>query len=216
VNAGARDGAPLRVLVVCTGNVCRSPASELLLRAGLEAAADVEVTSAGLSALAGAPVAAPMDRLLAEHGADPAHFVARQLESDDVRGADLVLTMTAAQRRAVVTRVPAAVRRTFTLLEFADVAEVAEVDRLPGGPAERLAAVIQAAPRARALRGGAPEDDIEDPYGRPEEVFTRVFTAIDAAVDRVLRQIREPAATTPHQGARGPAGMTRSGDDTRW
>ena len=105
-----------------------------------------------------------------------------------------------ARRRSVVTSVPAAVRRTFTLVEFADVAELAEVDRLPGGPAERIAAVLRAAPRARALRGGAPDDDIEDPYGRSADVFARVFAAIDSAVDSLLRVIREPSAVTPSGG----------------
>jgi protein-tyrosine phosphatase len=216
VNAAARDGAPLRVLVVCTGNVCRSPAGELLLRAGLGTAADVEVASAGLGALAGEPVAQPMARLLRARGLDPAPFVARQLEASDVRAADLVLTMTTAQRRAVVTSVPAAVRRTFTLPEFADVAALAEVDRLPGGPAERMAGVLRAAPRARALRGAAQDDDIEDPYGRSDEVFARVFAAIDTAVDRLLREIREPAVSITHgDGSRRLAGVTRPGGDTR-
>jgi protein-tyrosine phosphatase len=204
------------VLVVCTGNVCRSPAAELLLRAGLGDGTDIEVASAGLGALAGAPVAEPMARLLRARGVDPSPFVARQLEASDVRAADLVLTMTTAQRRAVVTSVPAAVRRTFTLPEFADVAALAEVDRLPGGPAERIAAVLGAAPRARALRGAAQDDDIEDPYGRPDEVFAQVFTAIDTAVDRLLREIREPAiAVTQRDDNRRLVGLTRSGGDTR-
>jgi protein-tyrosine phosphatase len=216
VNAAPPSGAPLRVLAVCTGNVCRSPAAELLLRAGLGTSAAIEVASAGLGALAGEPVAAPMARLLRARGVDPAPFVARQLEASDVRDADLVLTMTTAQRRAVVTSVPAAVRRTFTLPEFADVAALAEVDRLPGGPAERVAAVLRAAPRARALRGGAPEDDIEDPYGRPDNVFARVFAAIDSAVDRLLRELREPALAITHgDGNRRLVETTRSGGDTR-
>ncbi|MGY1606519.1 MULTISPECIES: arsenate reductase/protein-tyrosine-phosphatase family protein [unclassified Geodermatophilus] len=185
---------PLRVLVVCTGNICRSPAAELLLRAGLGPAAGVEVTSAGLSAPVGEPVAEPMARLLRAQGVDPGVSTARQVQPGAVRDADLVLTMTAAQRRAVVTSVPSAVRRTFTLVEFADVAALVGVARLPGGPAERIAAALRAAPVARAQRTGTTaEDDIEDPYGRSEDVFSRVLDRIDGAVERLLRELREPA-----------------------
>lgn len=210
--------ATLRALVVCTGNVCRSPAAELLLRAGVGPGAGLELTSAGLSALAGEPVAPSMAQLLRGRGVDPAGFVARQLQPTDVRGADLVLTMTAAQRRSVVTAMPSAVRRTFTLVEFADVASLAQVDRLPGGPAARVAAALGAAPRARSMRAGtAPDDDVEDPYGRSEDAYLRAFLAIEAAVTRLLRGIGiagsgRPGATRGDRGGHLPAATVPGGD----
>ncbi len=208
----------LRVLVLCTGNVCRSPAAELLLRRGLGPAAGVEVTSAGTSALEGEPVAGPMARLLRARGIEPDGFAARQLQPADVRDADLVLTMTTAQRRSVVSSVPGAVRRTFTLVEFAELAAVAEVDRLPGGPADRIAAVLRAAPRARARRTST-GDDVEDPYGRPPEVFERVLGAIAAAVDRLLSEVVEGGADTPVVTDRDadarPNAVARTGGDSQ-
>lgn len=185
MSGSAGAGTPLRVLVVCTGNVCRSPAVELLLRSRLGGAAGIEVGSAGLDALVGEPVAAPMARLLLAAGADPGRFTARQLEASDIRAADFVLTMTAAQRRTVVTILPSAVRRTFTLMEFAAIAELVAPDAGGGGPAERAAAIVEAAPRARALRGPAGDDDVEDPYRRSDEVYERVFGVVDDAVARV-------------------------------
>jgi protein-tyrosine phosphatase len=182
--AAARPPFPL--LVVCTGNICRSPAAELLLRAGLGDDAGVAVSSAGLAARAGEPVAAPMARLLAARGVEPGGFVARQLDPPALRSTGLVLTMTAAQRSAVVTRAPAAVRRAFTLQEFAELARLA--GDLPGAghPAERLAALVAEAPRLRALRTGPRDDEIEDPYGRSDDVFARVLTRIEAAVEVLL------------------------------
>jgi protein-tyrosine phosphatase len=193
------SGGPVAVLVVCTGNVCRSPAAELLLRAGLGDGVGIEVTSAGLHALAAEPVAAPMARLLVDRGVDPIGFTARQLDPAAMRRADLVLTMTTAQRAAVVSRAPAAVRRTFLLREFAELASLTEVDADPGDPAGRLAALVRGAPRARALRPvsgvGIPDDDVEDPYGRDEDVYLRVMARIDEAVQQLLGRLLPPAAT---------------------
>jgi low molecular weight protein-tyrosine phosphatase len=183
---GGPGARPVTVLAVCTGNICRSPAAEFLLRAGLGDDAGIEVTSAGISALAGEPVADPMARLLRARGVDPTGFVARQLDPVAVRGADLVLTMTAEQRSAVVGRAPAAVRRTFTLGEFADLSRLVDVTEVRARhSADRLAELVAAAPRARSRRGSR-QDDVEDPYGRPEEVFRRVLAQIEAAVDSLL------------------------------
>lgn len=175
--------APL--LVVCTGNICRSPAAELLLRAGL-GDAEPAVLSAGLAARAGEPVAAPVARLLAARGVDPRGFVARQLQLPVLRSAGLVLTMTAGQRAAVVDRAPAVVRRTFTLREFAELARLGADLRTERDPAARLTALVAEAPRLRALRTGPREDDVEDPYGRSEDVHTRAFGRIEAAVGTLL------------------------------
>src|SRR5689334_3964590 len=114
----------MRLLFVCTGNLCRSPVAERLTaararRAGL--ADDVVVGSAGLGAPTGQPVhphsAAALERL----GGDPAGFASRPFAAELATGADLVLTMTRAQRRAVLEQTPRGLRRTFTLREAADL-----------------------------------------------------------------------------------------------
>lgn len=179
--AAPADGAVFRVLAVCTGNVCRSPALEVRLRAALGPTADVAVSSAGVRALAGDPVDPAMAALL---GPVPEGWRARQLAPEFVRDAGLVLTMSRDQRRSVVSAVPAAVRRTFTLREFADLASAASAAEAIDGalsPGRALAELVGAAPRFRGDRS-TEGDDIEDPYGQGPEVFQRVLSSIEAAV----------------------------------
>jgi protein-tyrosine phosphatase len=177
-------GSVFRVLFVCEGNICRSPAAELLLRNGLGAGNGVAVASAGLAARVGEPVDEPVRRLLAARGLD-ADVVAQQLVPDLVRSADVVLTMTAAQRAAVVSRVPAAVRRTFVLREFAALARLAG-PLAATDPAGRTAALVEGAGRTRALRGPLGDDDVPDPYRRGDEAHARALELITGAVDDLL------------------------------
>jgi protein-tyrosine phosphatase len=100
-----------RILIVCIGNICRSPTAEYILRQRL-AGRDLEVVSAGLGAL----VARPMDplalQLLQEHGIDGAAHRARQLTEDMLRHADLVLGMEAEQVAAIRRVAPEASGKT--------------------------------------------------------------------------------------------------------
>src|SRR4051794_36866270 len=80
------------VLVVCTGNQCRSPASEALLRRRLgPGTADFEIWSAGTAARDGAVLHPLTADALAHHGAGLRRHQARRLLVEDVLGADLVL-----------------------------------------------------------------------------------------------------------------------------
>lgn len=185
---------PFRVLTVCTGNICRSPAVERLLRARL--GAGVEVTSAGTRARAGDPVSGPMVPLMESAGASADGFVARQLTEAMVREADLVLVLTRAHRSAVVELHPAAVRRTFTLRELARLA--ADVDRtaLPAGsPAERLAALLPLAVTRRGVRSAQPtDDDVVDPYRLADGVYRASFAQLAAAVDVLVDVLTDGGA----------------------
>ncbi|HEX8508433.1 MAG TPA: hypothetical protein VF635_02900, partial [Propionibacteriaceae bacterium] len=79
----------LSILLVCTGNICRSPVAERLLRANLDSS--VRITSAGTYAVVGSAIEPRMAALLRGAGADADGFAARQLTVDHVRSADLVL-----------------------------------------------------------------------------------------------------------------------------
>jgi len=182
-------GDTFSVLTVCTGNVCRSPAVERLLATRL--GPTVSVASAGTHALVGHPVSEPMAMLLRNRGIEDVPFRARRLSERMLKEADLVLPLTRAQRSLVVDLWPAAVRRTFTLREFARLLDWVDPSTLPAGtPANRLRAAV---PMAAALRAGvmtsASEDDVIDPFRLGDEVYAASFGQITSAVDRISRTL---------------------------
>jgi protein-tyrosine phosphatase len=174
---------PLAILCICTGNVCRSPAAERLLAHHL--GASVTVSSAGTYALLGQPFSPPMDRLVQEAGADPEGFAARQLSEVHLRQVDLVLGMTREHRAAAVDLLPAVVRRSFTLREYARLLGQIDQDRLPkGSMADRARASLPLAAAQRRQAGPA-EDDVADPYGQADAAYARAFDDIEQAVESI-------------------------------
>lgn len=183
----------LSVLCVCTGNICRSPAMELLLARHLDSS--VRVSSAGTRGLPGAPVHPPMARLLEADGVEVSGFRSRPLTAAIVREAGVILTATAAHRAPILDLDPTALRRTLTLGELGRLAprEVVGVD-----DTERLRAAVTGAlaarPRVLAADPRAGEaDDIVDPYGFDDGVYGTAYAQITAHVDRVLVALRGTA-----------------------
>ncbi|WP_251976378.1 low molecular weight protein-tyrosine-phosphatase [Salinicola avicenniae] len=110
-----------RILVLCTGNICRSPVAEALLRARFP---ERQIASAGLGALVGEGVE-PTARALAEaHGLDLSAHVARQVDDSMLQAADLVLVMSEGQRHAVAERHPAASGKTMLFARWIEPREV--------------------------------------------------------------------------------------------
>ena len=182
------DQNRFRILCVCTGNICRSPVAERLLSARL--GETVEVTSAGTFGVVGAPIAPQMAARLAAAGAAPGDFAARRLLASTLRTADLVLALTREHRGHVVELFPAAVRRSFTLLEFARLIGTIDPSALPDEtPADRLRAAVSLAARLR--HRSASSDDVDDPLGQPEPAYQRAFDEIDDAT-RAIADVVNP------------------------
>ena len=102
------------ILMVCEGNVCRSPLAQALLSRALPT---VRVSSAGTRALVGQPADRVAIELAQEHGMDLSQHVAQELSGEHLRAADIVLAMTSAQRAWILDRFPFARGKVFRLGE---------------------------------------------------------------------------------------------------
>ena len=110
--------AERRLLFVCSGNVCRSPMAEYLLRAALPRNGGWRVESAGTMAAPGEPASAFAREALAEIGIDLRPHRSRQADSALLRQADIVVPMTRAHRRALAALDPSVPARSFLLRSF--------------------------------------------------------------------------------------------------
>ncbi len=119
-----------RILVVCTGNICRSPLAAVLLRRTLKerGITDIDVVSAGTGAWDGAPASEGAYLVGIEQGLDLSGHRAQLVTRELVEGADVILTM-ARHHRARVDELGGE-GRVFVLGEYAgkdaDAAEVSD------------------------------------------------------------------------------------------
>jgi protein-tyrosine-phosphatase len=173
---------PLRVLYVCTANICRSPFMELVSRQLAGPDASIAFASAGTHGFRSSPMDPDMAATLPRRGVTTSgSFRSRPFTTEMLLHADLVLTAEAAHRRFILDDHPGAFRKVFSLGQFAEAVRV-----LDGNPAGRdlLGAVA-------ARRGPAePALDVPDPYGRGAEVAETCA----AALEELLRVV-VPALT---------------------
>lgn len=168
-----------RILTVCTANVCRSPLAEGLLRARLPTEAFI-VESAGVRTPPEGRADPHVVQILNRRGIAVGRLASRQLTTAIAEQSDLVLTATREHRGAVLELHPGALRRTFTLLEFAALAAMAEADYSP-------AALVRAATAWRSQ--GPKETDIADPIGRSDSFHEQVAEQIDEAVASIASRL---------------------------
>lgn len=181
---------PVRILVVCTGNICRSPAAERLLRCELTRLGrphKVSVESAGVAAVVGNPIQQQMAGLLRADGVDVDDFEARSLTQRMIAGADLILAADRNHREAVVRLTPAALRRTFVLKEFVRLALQVTASGRPAPITERLHWLVREAPMVRG-RNPVPEgaDDIVDPFGQTVEDYRAAYDDLRRTVTALV------------------------------
>lgn len=148
-----------RVLLVCSGNTCRSPMAMVLLRKLWEEANpgwELEVDSAGTGALTGMPATPHAVTAMQRRGLDLSGHRSRSvhdLGEDGLKGYDLVLTMTRAHRDGLRVLYPDLRDRIFTLGEYAG--RHGDVPDPIGGPLaeyEKTAAALEESLRAAIER----------------------------------------------------------------
>ncbi|MFK4834566.1 low molecular weight phosphatase family protein [Microbacterium sp. ZW T2_14] len=189
------------ILAVCTGNICRSPLAEQLLRARL---ADLEpyIASAGTRGLPAAQMtveAAHIARALGVPDAETDAHRSRFLTEQHLHTPDLILAMTREHRRAIAELAPSRLRSTFTIREFARLAAAVPADEVraaadgAAAPSEKLRAAASVVASYRGLVP-APEDpaddDVIDPYRQPWETYLLSAQQLEPAVTTVAATVR--------------------------
>jgi protein-tyrosine-phosphatase len=165
--------APLSVLFLCTANICRSPAMELIAR-DLAGPTDVVFSSAGTHAHRGQHMNPEMVACLPE-GMSSEAFRSRLVDAALLADADLVLTAEQTHRQHILDDFPHLLRRVFTLGQFA--ATIADIPDLSGRD------LVDAAGQRRTP--AALEHDVADPYRRgtaAAEAATGTITAMLSVV----------------------------------
>lgn len=130
------------VLVICAGNICRSPTAEHLLRRRL-AGADIRVSSAGLTAVVGHPIESNALATLQRHGQQPHEHQARQLTSELLQAADLVLTMEQRHLQDLFRQFPESRGKSFLLGKWQHDREIPDPYRQGQAAFEHAYALIE-------------------------------------------------------------------------
>lgn len=163
--------AALKLVFVCTANLCRSPIAELLAaREGRERGFPVLASSMGLMP-GGRPSPALGVRVAAEFGLDLSGHRSRQLGLAELQSADLILTMTREHAREVVHLDPGLWPRVFTLKQHTEY-----LRRHPpnGSTVQDWMATVGPVRRRSELVGRHPRHDVIDPMGRSAGVWREV------------------------------------------
>ncbi|WP_068778913.1 low molecular weight protein arginine phosphatase [Paenibacillus sp. GM2] len=188
----------MRILFVCTGNTCRSPMAEGMLR---KLAKDrgilLDVRSAGVAASEGASMSSHAAAVLRDQGIED-HITSTPLSEGLVDWADLILTLTSGHRRHVIQYFPAAADKIYTLKEYVEsdeqvleaqdelhqlVAEL-ELDRALG---KELDPVRQR--RLAELFQQMPAYDISDPFGGSRTEYNATAQEIRSALEQLLDKL---------------------------
>lgn len=108
----------MKIVVVCTGNTCRSPMAEALIKKKFP---DVDVISRGLYVALPSGPSKYACEIMSEKRLDIKGHISCQLDEKDVEEADILLTMTKSQKEKIISVVPEAKDKVFTLCEYAGI-----------------------------------------------------------------------------------------------
>ncbi|MGH2740773.1 MAG: hypothetical protein ACRDH6_09875 [Actinomycetota bacterium] len=177
----------LDVLIVCTGNICRSPIAEGIFVERSKRLLDgaVRVSSAGTWAVPGREPMPEAVGVARELGVDIGALESTRVSEELLERSDLVLTMTQEQRDEIIALVPTAAAKTFTLKELA-----ALLDPM-GAPSsanrtQALAQIAEAHRRRTEETVTIADDEITDPLGLSIAAYRAVASEIANRIDALV------------------------------
>ena len=177
------------ILVVCTGNICRSPIAEGMLRDALSSRFGAQaptVSSAGTWGVEGSPPTPEAVSAAQERGIDIAAHRARRLALVPAVDADLVIAM-AGEHRDILRDEIGVDERAFTLKELVRLLESLPPAQPDAAPDSLPARVEQAHSARQAGFAGNPlDDDVADPIGMPLQTYRATAWELDEWVTRLV------------------------------
>ena len=187
-----------RILTVCTGNICRSPLAEQLLKVRFQGVDRIEFDSAGTQAMIDHPMPEHSLRIARDNAiVDSELHRGQQLTEAHLDAADLIFAMDRGHRKQIVELSPRATRKVFTVREFKRLIDVtrdedlrAEIATSDGTTVGKLRAAVEAARLGRSDLSpldNPDDDDVIDPYGKAEAVY-------DASAQQLIPVVEEAAS----------------------
>ncbi|MCJ8012805.1 low molecular weight protein arginine phosphatase [Paenibacillus sp. KQZ6P-2] len=186
------------ILFVCTGNTCRSPMAEALLRKmAMERGVEVEARSAGVAAMDGMSMSRHAEAVLRDHDIDD-RLMSKSLQAEAVNWSDLILTLTGGHKQHVIRSFPQAADKVFTLKEYAEndtdvLNDMAELDSLYATweVKRSLGQHLSDEERERLIeiQQRMPSFDISDPFGGSREDYDLAAAEIRTAIERLLDKL---------------------------
>lgn len=178
----------MKVLFVCTGNVCRSPMAEGFLRHEAQRLGlDIETRSTGTHAWYGRAATIDGRKIMNELGVSIDDHRTLELDEELVGWADLIIGMSREHSRDTIRGFPEAERKTYTMKGLLEL--------LPSLPAYTdTEAWLEAAHAQRHTADAVTPADIDDPIGEREAAYRRVATEIQDLVKRFAEGLADGAA----------------------